>query len=108
MDCFQVCIFYDLVFIPRWINRHLERAACVCPALHWALWGRTEATVLTPQRACCLQGASTEQKKPYGSACDKLKCVMWLLSGVEGSEDGFLGRQGGVGRRALMASAGVG
>ena len=79
----------------------------MCPALRWALWGQTEAAVLTPQRTCCLQGAFTEQKKPYGSACDKLKCVVWLL-GVERSEDGFLGRRGRVGRRALMAGAGLG
>lgn len=78
----------------------------MCPALRWALWGQTEATVLTPQRACCLQGALTEQKKPYGSVYDKLRCVMWLLSGPERREDSFLGRRGGVGRRALMASAG--
>ena len=39
-----------------------------------------------------------EQKKPYGSACDKLKCVMWLLGGVERSEDSFMGSLVGSGK----------
>lgn len=84
--------FYDLVSVPKWINRYLGRAGFVCPALLWAPWGQTEAAILTPQRTCCLQGAVTEQKKPYGSARDNLKCVMWLLSGAERSEDSFMGR----------------
>lgn len=91
--------FYDLVSVPKWINGYLGRAGFVCPTLLWAPWGQTEAAVLTPQRTCCLQGAVTEQKKPYGSARDNLKCVMWLLSGAERSEDSFMGRWcGGVGR----------
>lgn len=75
------------------------------PTLHRAPWGQIQAAVLTPQRTCCLQGALTEQKKPYGSACDKLKCVKWLFSGVERSKDNFVGRQDGGVEGALLGPA---
>lgn len=56
-----------------------------------------------PQRTCCLQGSLTEQKKPYGSACDKLKCVMCLLRGVRTASWEAVGEWEG----ALMISTGV-
>lgn len=61
-----------------------------------------------PSKNLLSTGALTEQKKPYGSACDKLKCVMWLLSGMERSEDSFVGRLVGKWEEALMASTGAG
>lgn len=80
----------------------------VWPTLHRAPWGQTQAAVFTPQRTCCPQGALTEQKKPYGSACDKLKCVKWLFSGVERSKDSFVGKQDEGVEGALLVSRGLG
>lgn len=82
VDGFQAHIFDDLVFIPKWIT-HTREGGCVCPSVPQAPQGQTKAAVLVPQRTCCLQGASTEQKKPYGSACDRLSVSCGFSVGGE-------------------------
>lgn len=87
VDHFQAHICNDLVFMQKHqANRHLERAGFVCPALRW-VQGVTPRPQSSPLKEPAVYGALTEQKKPYGSAGDKLRRVMRLLGAVERSED---------------------